>query len=78
MSGRKPEPCPICGSEPEIDFGLSDAPSEMPYLTCPTVHIVGGDAFSCPVHAQGIAAWNYLCRRAVFQRPPPQHKPNGD
>ena len=55
------EPCPICGSEPEIDFGLEDAPHIEQFISCPTVHIRGDVIASCPVYADSREAWALIC-----------------
>lgn len=61
----KPLPCPICGADPEIDYGFSDAPFEIPLVGCQTVHFNGDETIACPMSAQGIQAWNYLVRKSV-------------
>ncbi len=71
---QQPAPCPICGNDdPEVDYGLSDAPFSTPFVTCPTIHIKGDITSRCPMHADGIEAWNYICEQAARHgrvRPP--------
>lgn len=64
-------PCPICGNAPEIDTGLQDAPFEYPLISCPTIHMKGDITSRCPMHADGIAAWNYICEVAEQRRHAP-------
>lgn len=67
----KPTPCPICGNDdPEVDYGLSDAPFPVPFVTCQTIHIKGDITSRCPMYADGIEAWNYICEQAAKRRPP--------
>lgn len=61
-----PSPCPICGEVPEVDYGLADAPHEIPHISCPTVFISGPLTVACPVYAQGFDAWEHLVKSAQF------------
>ena len=64
------KPCPICGGEPEIDTGFTDAPYETPLVVCRTWHIEGDLTIRCPMHADGVDAWNYLCGKAGERKRP--------
>ena len=69
-SAPKPLPCPLCGATPVLDYGLSDAPFEEPFVYCVTVHL-GAEYESCAEHptspacSETLTEWN---RRAAAIR----------
>ena len=66
----KPLPCPRCGTTPVLDYGLSDARFDEPFVYCMTVHL-GAEYEACaehptsPVIAETLTEWN---RRAAAIR----------
>ena len=65
----KPSPCPRCGTTPILDYGLSDAPFDEPFVYCVTVHL-GAQYETCaedPTNPSGsdtLTQWN---RRAALK-----------
>jgi hypothetical protein len=55
-------PCPKCGTNPEVDTGLLDAPYEpgFEFIWCPRIIIAPGiPDQGCGCYSQGAAAWNW-------------------
>lgn len=57
-------PCPFCGFAPLLDYGLSDAPFEEPFVWCAAIHL-GAQYESCaenpasPVSSETLSEWNH-------------------